>query len=181
VTPNRGRDPARGPDPDCGLDRVRGRDLAYGPNDDHARLDRGLRPNIPQRIALVRGVGLPNRLLRMAAESSSRRAICNAVLLDTNTLPPIRTLALAAGAECKPSEAEAVRQSKYQPKPVHALLMHRLNHCRNQCRSQETAHVCAPPIVAIDLNSGYGFPVPLEPRGCLNAYCPIGRGSRRIV
>jgi hypothetical protein len=132
----RGRDRAHGPDPDrglgrdhvrgLGLDRARGLDLVYGPTDDHAQLDRGPRPNNPQRIALVRGVVLPNRLLRMAAESSSRRAICNAVPLDTNTLPPIRTLVLAARAECKPSEAEAVRQSKYQPKPVHALLMRRL-------------------------------------------------------
>jgi hypothetical protein len=127
-TPIRGRDRAHGPDPDCGLgrDHVRGLGLVYGPNYDHAQLDRGPRPNNPQRIALVRGVVLPNRLPRMAAESSSRRAICNAVLLDTNTHPPMRTLALAAGAECKPSEAEAVRQSKYQPKPVHALLMLRL-------------------------------------------------------
>ena len=136
LTSIRGRDRARGPDPDhglrhdhvrgFGLDRGRGLDLVYGPNDDHAQLDRGLRPNNPQRIALFRGVVLPNRLLHMAAESNSRRAICNAVLLDTNTLPPIRTLALAAEAECKPSEAEAVRQSKYQPKPVHALWMRRL-------------------------------------------------------
>jgi hypothetical protein len=126
----RGRDLARGrgpgPDRGLGLRRARGLDLVYGPNDDHAQLDRGLRPNNPQRIALVRDVVLPNRLLHMAAESSSRRAICNAVLPDTNTLPPTRTLALASGAERKPSEAEAVRQSKYQPKPVHAILMRRL-------------------------------------------------------
>jgi hypothetical protein len=131
-----GRDPADGPDPDRGLgrDHVRGLglhcagglDRVYGPNDDHVQRDRGLRPNNPQRIALVRGVVQPNRLLRMAAESSIRRAICNAVQLDTNSLLPIRTLALAAGAECKPSEAEAVPQSKYQPKPVHALSMRRL-------------------------------------------------------
>jgi hypothetical protein len=101
-----GRDHVRG----IGRDRARRLDLVYDPNDDHAQFDRGLRPNNPQRIALVRGVVLPNRLLRMAAESSSRRAICNAVLLDTNTLPPTRTPALAAGAERKPSEAEAVRQ-----------------------------------------------------------------------
>jgi hypothetical protein len=112
-----GRDPAHGPDPDRGpgLHRARGLDLVYGPNDDHARLDRDPRPNNPQRTVLVRGVVLPNKLLRMAAESSSRRAIGNAVLPDTNILPPIRTLALASGAECKPFEAEAVRQSKYQP------------------------------------------------------------------
>jgi hypothetical protein len=123
-----GRDPARGPDRDrgLGLHRARGLDLACGPNDDHAQLDRGLRSNNPQRNALVRGVAPPNRLLRMAAESSIRRAICNAFLLDTNTLPPIRTLDLAAGAERKPSEAEAVRRLKCQPKPVHALLMRRL-------------------------------------------------------
>jgi hypothetical protein len=112
-----GRDPSHGPDPDrgLGLHRARGLDRVYGPNDDHAQLDRDPRPNNPQRIALVRDVVLPNKLLRMAAESSSRRAICNAVLPDTNILPPIRTLALAAGAECKPFEAEVVRQSKYQP------------------------------------------------------------------
>jgi hypothetical protein len=158
VTPNRGRDPARGPDPDCGLDRVRGRDLAYGPNDDHARLDRGLRPNNPQRIALVRGVVRPNRLPRMAAGSSSRRAICNAVLLDTNTLPPIRTLALAAGAECKPSEAEAVRQSKYQPKPVHSLLMHRLKSLpQSVSLSGNCSCLCASLLLLSTLTQGMAF------------------------
>jgi len=113
----RGRDRARGPD--------RGLDLVYGPNDDHVQLGRGLRPNNPQRIALVRGVVLPNRLLRTAVESSSHRAIGNAFQLDTNTLPPIRTLAQAVVAECKPFEAEVVRQSKYQPKLVHVLLTYR--------------------------------------------------------
>jgi hypothetical protein len=159
-----GRDPAHGPDPDrglgrdhvrgLGLHRARGLDLVYGPNDDHARLDRGLRPNNPQRIALVRGVVRPNRLPRMAAGSSSRRAICNAVLLDTNTLPPIRTLALAAGAECKLSEAEAVRQSKYQPKPVHSLLMRRLKSLPQSVWFSGNCACLWPPGVALTLPRG---------------------------
>jgi hypothetical protein len=122
----------------------------------------------------------------MAAESSSRRAICNAVLLDTNTLPPIRTVALAAGAECKPSEAEAVRRSKYQPKPVHGLLIHRLKSLpQSVWLSGNCSCLCASlvlsPSVVINLTAGHGCPECVELRGCLNTYCSIGQGSPRIV
>ena len=84
----RDRAPGFDPGPSLGRDHVRGPGLVCGPNGDHVQLARGLLPNNPERIALDRSVAVPSMLLRTEPESSSPRAICNACLLDTSTLPP---------------------------------------------------------------------------------------------
>jgi len=103
---NAGRDPGRHPDPCHGPNRDRDR----GPSGGRGQTFPGRPPSNPRRTDLRHTAARSSARHRKGAGSSTRHATDTGFRPDTNTPPPIYSLARALGDEREPLWAQAVDQ-----------------------------------------------------------------------